>query len=183
MLDAGFRFAYRTAYKLMRLYWKAFRPYNRGALVAIWHEERVLLIKNSYVDYYCLPGGGVRPEETPRQAAAREVGEEVSLEVQPSELALALDVEHDWEGRRDHVAIFDLSVDEAPNVQVDNREVVSAEFVTLQEALSRPLFPPLRRHLEARLGQSERGGSDSNDRESSTSLLDRISGYPSIAPC
>ena len=78
----------------------------------------------------------------------RELREEISLDVDPSQLELQVDLTHDWEGRRDHVVIFDLFLDEAPRVKVDNREVVAAEFVTPEQALERRLFPPLRRHVE-----------------------------------
>jgi 8-oxo-dGTP pyrophosphatase MutT (NUDIX family) len=142
---------YRVAYRLMKVYWKALRPLNHGALVAIWHDGRVLLVKNSYVDYYSLPGGYVKRGEHPSEAAARELREELSLEVDPSQLELEIDVTHDWEGRRDHVVIFDLHLDHAPRVKVDNREVVAAEFLTPEQALTRKLFPPLRRHVEAAL--------------------------------
>jgi 8-oxo-dGTP pyrophosphatase MutT (NUDIX family) len=151
MIDAGYRLMYRVAYRLMKVYWKALRPLNHGALVAIWHDGRVLLVKNSYVDYYSLPGGYVKRGEHPSEAAARELREELSLEVDPSQLELEIDVTHDWEGRRDHVVIFDLHLDHAPRVKVDNREVVAAEFLTPEQALTRKLFPPLRRHVEAAL--------------------------------
>ena len=60
---------------------------------------------------------------------------------------------HTWEGKTDVVSIFDLDVQERPVVQVDNREVVDAEFFTPQYALELNLFPPLRRHIEARLAK------------------------------
>ena len=151
MIDACYRLAYRFAYRAMRVYWKLAKPLKHGALVAIWHQGRILLVKNSYVDYYSLPGGYVRKHEGPKDAAARELREELSLRVEPEQLSLKTDVTHDWEGRRDHVVIFDLELDDPPRVQVDNREVVAAEFLTKQEALERDLFPPLRRHIEQRL--------------------------------
>ena len=71
MIDACYRLAYRSAYKAMRVYWKLAKPLNHGALVAIWHAGRILLVKNSYVDYYSLPGGYVRKHESAKEAAAR----------------------------------------------------------------------------------------------------------------
>ncbi len=150
LVDACYRLAYRSAYKLMRVYWKAFNPLKHGALVAIWNRGEILIVKNSYVDYYSLPGGYVRAKERPEDAAVRELGEELSLKVDPAELELWVDQTHDWEGRRDHVVIFQLDVDQRPEVQIDNREVVMAEFLTPAEALRRRLFPPLRRHIEER---------------------------------
>ena len=151
MLDACFRLAYRGAFQGARVYWRVFRPQNHGALVAIWHGDSVLLVKNSYVDYFSLPGGNVRADESALDAALRELKEEINLTVDGSQLRLVLEHNHEWQGRPDHVVIFELNVQERPEVSVDNREVISAQWVTPQEALSRQLFPPLRSVIENRL--------------------------------
>lgn len=148
-IDACYRTAYRVAYQGARIYWRIARPSNRGALVTIWHQGRVLLVQNSYVSYRSLPGGYVRSGESPLDAAVRELKEEISLDVRADELKPALDHTHVWEGRNDHVVIFRLDVDVAPMVQVDNREVVSAKWFSPEEALAENLFPPLRRLVEA----------------------------------
>ncbi len=150
LIDAFFRTAYRIAYQGARIYWRVFRPPNRGALVAIWCDGRVLLVKNSYVKHYSLPGGNLRSDEQALDAAVRELREEISLEVDPNQLTVALDHRHEWEGRSDHVVIFQLDVKEEPSLQVDNREVVAAEWLLPEEALQRHLFPPLRQVIEAR---------------------------------
>ena len=154
MIDACYRFVYRSLYKAMRVYWKLLKPLKHGALVAIWHGERILLVRNSYVDYYSLPGGYIKKHERSDEAAARELREELQLLVTPAQLSLITDMTHDWEGRRDHVVIFDLRLDDPPRVRVDNREVVAAEFVTAKMALERNLFPPLRQHIEEHLRSS-----------------------------
>ncbi len=160
MIDHGYQLAYKAAYRLMRVYWKVRRPDTHGALVAIWHQGRILLVKNSYVPYHSLPGGYVKATETARQAALRELKEEIGLVgVREQALLPGVDVVHHWEGKTDHVEIFQLEVDTAPHVQVDNREVVSAAFYTPDEALKMWLFPPIARHIRDRmveLGQSAR---------------------------
>lgn len=150
MIDACFRLAYRVAYQGARVYWRLLRPKNHGALVAMWHDGKVLLVQNSYLNYMSLPGGYVRASESAEEAAVRELREEVGLTVEKERLTLALDHEHMWEGRQDHVVIFELSVEEPPSIQIDNREVVRAEWLTPEEALSRNLFPPLRTVVERR---------------------------------
>lgn len=154
MQDALFRLAYRIAFQGARLYWHIFRPPNHGALVAIWHRDKILLVKNSYVDYFSLPGGNVRSQETPKEAALRELEEEIHLTVDGAQLEIALDHHHEWQGRPDHVVIFELDAQEKPTVKVDNREVVAAEWVTAEAALNRNLFPPLRQVIQNRLAQS-----------------------------
>jgi 8-oxo-dGTP diphosphatase len=148
MLDALYRTAYRVAYRGARIYWHVFRPENHGALVALWCAGRVLLVKNSYVDYYSLPGGNVRANETAEDAAIRELKEEINLVVERGKLITALVHTHEWQGRPDHVVIFALELEQTPAIRVDHREVVSAEWLLPQEALSRDLFPPLRQVIE-----------------------------------
>jgi 8-oxo-dGTP diphosphatase len=153
IIDFAFRMAYRAAYQIMRVYWRLVRPVTRGALVAIWNNGEILLVKNSYVNYYCVPGGYLKEAETPVEAAVRELAEEVSIQVPPEALKLGLEETHTWEGKTDMVSIFDLDVKERPLFRVDNREVVDAEFFSPHYALEIKLFPPLRRHLEARLAK------------------------------
>jgi 8-oxo-dGTP diphosphatase len=151
IVDLGFQFAYRVAYQLMRLYWFVARPNTHGALVAIWHDGKLLLIKNSYVSYHCLPGGYLKRGETATAAAVRELAEECSIRVRPEELHLGRCETHRFEGRTDTVEIFDLEVAARPPFRVDRREVVAAAFHPPETALKFALFPPLRRHIEARL--------------------------------
>jgi len=150
VLDRAFQLAYVSAYQLMRVYWRVRRPLTHGALVAIWNRGEVLLVKNSYVGYYSLPGGYVRSGETGRDAARRELLEEVGVRARPEELEPLLEETHDWEGKRDHVEIFALEVESRPDVRIDHREVVEAIWLTPEAALEKNLFPPLRRAIERR---------------------------------
>jgi 8-oxo-dGTP pyrophosphatase MutT (NUDIX family) len=150
VVDRSFQLAYVCAYQLMRVYWRVRRPTTHGSLVAIWHRGEVLLVRNSYVSYYCVPGGYVRPTETGVQAALRELSEEVGITARAEDLSLALDITHDWEGKRDHVQIFTLDLPMRPDVAVDHREVVEATWWARDRALELNLFPPLRRVLQMR---------------------------------
>jgi len=122
--------------------------------VAVWHQGRVLLVKNSYRAQLTFPGGYIRPREDRRTAAARELREEVGINVQPKRLVHAYHGTHVFEHRQDTLDIYELEVDSAPNVQVDNREVVRAEFLTPDEALSLQIVPHLDEYLSRRLAQA-----------------------------
>ncbi len=160
MIDRLFRVAYICAYRMMRVYWALRRPQSHGALVAVWHDGAILLVRNSYLRYFSLPGGYVRRGETARQAALRELAEEVGVSGVDDLLTLALDVTHEWQGRRDHVEIFAVELSQPPHIEVDNREVVAASFYTPEEALKLELFPPLRQHIEEHRAQTRTDGSD-----------------------
>jgi ADP-ribose pyrophosphatase YjhB (NUDIX family) len=152
VIDLLYRMLYRMAYRLMRVYWAVFHPRTHGALVALWHGGEVLLVQNSYTPYHSMPGGYVRPRETGREAARRELEEEVGIQVELSELQPVLDVQSRWEGKRDRVEIFELGLSRRPAFQVDNREVVEARFYAPVRALELNLFPPVRTAIQRRIG-------------------------------
>jgi 8-oxo-dGTP pyrophosphatase MutT (NUDIX family) len=136
---------------MMKTYWGFLHPTTHGALVALWYRDQVLLVRNSYVDYRSLPGGYVNRNETGRDAAVRELKEETGIEVRPYDLRLALDQWHDWEGKREHIEIYELELKEPIAIKVDNREVVEATFLAPEQALALKLFPPLRQVIERRV--------------------------------
>lgn len=154
MVNALIRAVYRVAHWGLRLLWFLRRPETTGALVAVWHHGRVLLVKNSYRSQLTLPGGYVKPREDRRATAARELHEEVGIRVPPKRLIHAYHGTHVFEYRNDTLDIYELEMDEAPNVQVDDREVVRAEFHTPADALNLSVVPHLEEYLSRRIGQS-----------------------------
>ena len=150
VVDLGFQAGYVCAYQLMRMYWRLRRPTTHGALVAIWVHGQVLLVRNSYVPYYSSPGGYLNQGETAREAAVRELREEVGIAVVPGQLEQALEVTHDWEGKHDHVVIFTLELEERPNIQVDHREVVEAFWFDPEQIAGENVFPPLKQAIADR---------------------------------
>ncbi len=71
------------AYPLARLYWFIFQPQCRGANVVIKHNREYLLVMHSYGEtLWTLPGGGVHKNESPEEAAKREVMEEVGISLE-----------------------------------------------------------------------------------------------------
>ncbi len=156
MINALIRAVYRVAHWGLRLLWFIRRPETTGALVAVWYQGRVLLVKNSYRAQLTLPGGYIRPREDRRVAAARELREEVGITVQPKRLVHAYHGTHLFEHRKDTLDIYELEVEDLPQVQVDDREVVRAEFHTPDEALEMQIVPHLEEYLARRLGQDAR---------------------------
>jgi 8-oxo-dGTP diphosphatase len=150
-VDLCFQLAYRVAYRLMRGYWALRRPSTHGALVTLWYQGELLLVQNSYVPYRSLPGGYVARNETSRDAAIRELREEIGIAAKPEDLVKVFDEVKDWEGKRDHVEIFALELHSRPEIRIDHREVVAADWFAPQRALAQNLFPPIRKIIEQRL--------------------------------
>ena len=140
----------QAAYRIQKQLWKLLRPRTRGVKVMLFNGAgEILLIRNSYgrSDLFVLPGGGVRPFETPEAAAKREVREELDCGVQC--LTLVSTHHSAAEGKRDTVHLFAASA--LGNPKSDNREVVEARFFPLN-ALPVNVSPATRRRIEEHLG-------------------------------
>lgn len=108
---------------------RAIKARGTGVGVVIRHKDRVLAVRHSYRPGYDIPGGGVGRHEQPRETAVRELAEELSLEADPD--ALIYKKQH----HRSH--LFELTLDEEPDIRIDNREVIEAVFLTPDEAIRR----------------------------------------------
>ncbi len=157
LVDRCYQLAYKIAYRMLRVYWSVCRPHTYGALVAVWNDGAILLVKNSYVRFYSLPGGYIQRwrGETAREAARRELAEETGLRVQPEQLRLVLDEVFAWGGKQDHVTVFEVDLPTRATVTVDGREVVAAGYYTPEQALALDIFPPIRIAIAKRLESSE----------------------------
>ena len=150
IVDRFWRLAYRVGFRAARLWWRVRRPDHDGAVVAIWLDDgRILAVQQSYRKNPSWPGGGIRRGEAPREAARRELREELGLDVRPDDLVLAREMVVDWDFRREHVRVFELRLHGEPVLRIDNREIVAARFVEPRALLAEAVLPPfIRAHLD-----------------------------------
>lgn len=148
--DYAFQAAFKVAHRMLRAFWLVRRPYTRGALVAVWHQGEVLIVKNSYRRHFTLPGGYIRSHETPAEAGARELSEECGIYVQPENIKEVYQRIHPFEFREDDVTIGEIEIAERPPIRIDHREVVDARFFSIAAAQRLPLVPHLSEYLAAR---------------------------------
>ncbi len=111
-------------------------------MVAVWLGGRVLAVQQSYRSNLSWPGGGMRRGEQPREAARRELREELGLLVGPDDLVFARGMVVDWDFRRDRVRIFEVHLRAEPDLRIDNREIVAARFVEPRALLAEDILPP-----------------------------------------
>ena len=150
MMDRFWRVAYRVGFRAARLWWRLRRPSHDGAMVAVWLDGRILAVQQSYRSNLSWPGGGIRRGEEPREAARRELREELGLAVGADDLVLARDTVVDWDYRRDRVRVFELRLRSEPVLRIDNREIVAARFVEPRVLLAADDLPPF---IRAYLGE------------------------------
>jgi 8-oxo-dGTP diphosphatase len=149
MVDAVWRAIYQVGYLVLRPWWFLRRPSHRGAMVAVWCQGLLLVVRQSYRPGLNLPGGSVAKGEPVSVAACRELKEELGLSAEPQALVHVGDVVLRFEYRRDHVSFFDLRLDEMPTPIPDNREIVEARFLSPDAVRALPLSPLLNAYLAA----------------------------------
>ena len=162
--DRFFRAAYWLGFRVLRTGWFITRPKHQGALVAVWVEDRVLVLRQSYRVHLNLPGGGVGRHESALEAALRELREETGLVLPPEALRVAWVGEALWDFRRDHVTIFEAHLEEMPDLTPDGREVVQARLINPLAVLAGPQAPFVEAYLLQRLAQ-EAGAPEAGPQE------------------
>src|SRR5258705_8968499 len=113
---------------IFHLYWRFARGMTLGVrAVVLDSNNRIFLVKHSYVSGWHLPGGGVEVGETLVQAVARELHEEGNIDVtEPPQLYGMFF--NDRASRRDHVALFVVRAFRQPAAPVPDHEIVAHGF-------------------------------------------------------
>lgn len=121
---------------LMHLYWRMSRGLTLGVRgLVIDGQDRVLLVKHTYVTGWHLPGGGVEPGETVAEALARELKEEGNIEIAGTPVQFGIYF-HSAVSRRDHVVLFVVRDFHQPGAPVPDHEIMAHGF------FSRDALPP-----------------------------------------
>ena len=116
--------------------------------MGVWCGSQVLLIKNSYKPCFALPGGGRHRGETWADAGARELVEEVGIQVDARALRQTFETTSTQEYKRDRVRFFEIDLETPPAVRVDRREVEWGAFLDVAAVLRLPLSPVARSYVE-----------------------------------
>jgi ADP-ribose pyrophosphatase YjhB (NUDIX family) len=104
------------------------RPMTLGVRVIIRDDDdRVLLVRHSYVPGWHLPGGGVEKGETIAQAAAKELIEETGIEAAGTMELLAF-FANQRASKRDHVALVMFADWQQKHEFKPNREIAETGF-------------------------------------------------------
>jgi ADP-ribose pyrophosphatase YjhB (NUDIX family) len=112
----------------LHFYWRFARGMTLGVrAVVVDQDDRVFLVKHSYVSGWHLPGGGVETGESVVEALRRELMEEGCIEVLDEPVLHGLFF-NDHVSRRDHVAVYLIRNFRQARVPEPNSEIVACGF-------------------------------------------------------
>ena len=144
------RIGYKIAYKIILLIWFFTRPTVKGVYVAVWYDQKILVIKNSYKKRYTLPCGRLKKNEDPLDAAVRELYEEVNIKLDASQLLFVGKYIGRYTYATDEGHFFEIKMAQRPAVQADDREVIWARFLSVEDTMQLKLNPAVRSYLNDR---------------------------------
>ena len=145
--DALIRLFYKLAYPIWCWLLRVSGHRLFGALVLIWCDGRLLMLMPSYQNKLQLPGGQARRGEDSRAAAVRELGEELGLEIAAESLRFECAVDFNIRGLRGLDHIYSIDFDQPPRLELDQREIVAAYWLSPQQALELIVEPEIRQLL------------------------------------
>jgi 8-oxo-dGTP pyrophosphatase MutT (NUDIX family) len=117
--------------RAFHLYWLMTRGMTLGVRgVVLDGDNRVFLVRHSYVAGWHLPGGGVEVGETFLEALRRELSEEGRIELTGEPVLHGLFF-NDHVSRRDHVAVYVVRQFRQDRLPEPNREIVECGFYAI----------------------------------------------------
>ena len=114
--------------RVFHLYWQMARGMTLGVRgVVLDGDNKVFLVRHSYVAGWHLPGGGVEVGETFLEALRRELVEEGQIELTGEPVLHGLFL-NDHVSRRDHVAVYVVRQFRQDRLPEPNHEIVECGF-------------------------------------------------------
>jgi ADP-ribose pyrophosphatase YjhB (NUDIX family) len=133
--------------RLFHIYFRFFRPVTMGVRgVVIDDQNRVLLVRHSYVPGWHIPGGGVEKDETAALSLSRELREEGNIEV-TGPMTLHGIYFNKRASRRDHVLVYVVREFIFHGPRAPDFEIVESGFFAL-DALPPATVRSTRERLE-----------------------------------
>ena len=114
--------------RVFHFYWRFARGMTLGVrAVVLDAENRVFLVKHSYLTGWHLPGVGVEVGETFHDALQRELAEEGRIELSGEPVLHGLFL-NSHVSRRDHVAVYLITHFRQDRLPEPNREIIACGF-------------------------------------------------------
>lgn len=132
----------RFIYLGFKIYCFLFRPVRMGVRVLMIQDDKVLLIRHTYLNGWFMPGGGLKRNESLEQAARREAKEETGSDLNEINLLGIFTNYLQW--KTDHTVVF-LCKDFKITSKSD-AEIAEMNFFSLND-LPKDTYPSHRKLL------------------------------------
>lgn len=138
----------RFVVHLRRLWWKVSRPQTLGVKIAVTvGSQKILLVRPSYERSWGLPGGAVSGQESPLEAAQRELLEELGFNARPYAMRLVGAYFSRLEAKADVILLFHLNLEHDIAMAPDGTEIQEARYFDTH-ALPTDTVPSVARRLD-----------------------------------
>lgn len=134
---------YFCGYPLFRLLIKG----TTRAYVVVRVKDELLVTQNwlGFQKKWRLPGGGVHDGEAPVRAVQRELAEEVGIDAKEQNLAPLGEFTSEFNYQ---YSLFELSLPEKPELTVDEREILRAQFMPMADIANTYVSEEIRNFLK-----------------------------------
>jgi 8-oxo-dGTP pyrophosphatase MutT (NUDIX family) len=114
-------------YALFPLIWLWLKTSKR-VYVVLCFNGNLVLTQNWLGDhkYWRLPGGGIKKGESPKQAASRELKEELGIAIKTQEFT-------EIELKNRNFKFFKVFLDESPEIKVNNNEIFAVCYANISK--------------------------------------------------
>lgn len=112
------------------------RPASAG--VVIYNDKKeALVLKANYKPYWSFPGGWIEDNQTPIQAAVRELSEETGILIVPQRLKFLYIINRVSNIMQSYQFIFEYSgmIDDFTSIKLQPEEIDDYKFVSREEVL------------------------------------------------
>ena len=112
------------------------RPASAG--VVIYNDKKeALVLKANYKPYWSFPGGWIEDNQTPIQAAIRELSEETGILISPQRLKFLYTINRVSNIMQSYQFIFEYSgvIDAFTSIKLQPEEIDDYKFVSREEVL------------------------------------------------
>ena len=117
----------------------------------IVNNNKVLLIRDSRESQVIweIPGGRMNIDEEPREAVAREINEELGIDVEVGAVVYMEQFFHQQEGKRAFVIVYECQMkDMSAQMTMSEAELCEIVWISAAELPLYPLFPEYKRALD-----------------------------------
>lgn len=107
--------AIKLANQVRKAYWFIFRPNTKGVrIILTTPDHKFILVKHKYTNGLYLPGGKIRKNENLKDAAVREIDEELGINLGGDALKFFGEYSNDLEYKKDRIYVFTATTDQNP---------------------------------------------------------------------